>query len=184
MRLLDPQAALSSHSGARSVARRRVHIHGHAYTAWHEPDLTDQWPHHPTQGEGVSPQVECTHVVRLCRLRRALGIIVVEFLRLWTSRSDRASLREGSHCRLAATGAATRAQLHAYPGGGSLRGLPPSVNPSGNNIHTHTQGYIPTTMNDERQGDLSPVHYHRVEALVIGGAAGKQLPYGIRTPHQ
>ena len=48
------------------------------------------------------------------------------------------SLREGSHCRLAATGAATRAQLHAYPGGGSLRGLPPSVNPSGNNIHTHT----------------------------------------------
>ena len=25
-----------------------------------------------------------------------------------------------------------------YPGGGSLRGLPPSVNPSGNNIHTHT----------------------------------------------
>ena len=35
-------------------------------------------PHHPTQGEGVSPQVECTHVVRLCRLRRALGIIVVE----------------------------------------------------------------------------------------------------------
>ena len=48
------------------------------------------------------------------------------------------SLREGSHCRLAATGASTRAQLHAYPGGGSLRGLPPSVNPSGNNIHTHT----------------------------------------------
>ena len=37
-------------------------------------------PHHPTQGEGVSPQVECTHVVRLCRLRRALGIIVVESL--------------------------------------------------------------------------------------------------------
>ena len=29
--------------------------------------------------------------------------------------------------RQAATGAATRAQLHAYPGGGSLRGLPPSV---------------------------------------------------------
>ena len=29
-------------------------------------------PHHPTQGEGVSPQVECTHVVRLCRLRRKL----------------------------------------------------------------------------------------------------------------
>ena len=42
MRLLHPRAALSSHSGARSVARRRVHIHEHAYTALHEPDLTDQ----------------------------------------------------------------------------------------------------------------------------------------------
>ena len=42
MRLLHPRAALSSHSGARSVARRRVHIHEHVYTAWHEPDLTDQ----------------------------------------------------------------------------------------------------------------------------------------------
>ena len=43
MRLLHPRAALSSHSGARSVARRRMHIHEHAYTAWHEPDLlTDQ----------------------------------------------------------------------------------------------------------------------------------------------
>ena len=38
--------------------------------------------------------------------------------------------------------------------------------------------------NHERQGDLSPVHYHRVEALIIGGAAGKQLPYGIRTPRK
>ena len=63
-------------------------------------------------------------------------------LRLCSSRSDSASLSEGSHCRLAATGAATRAQLHAYPGGGSLRGLPPSVNPSGNNIHTHTHTHI------------------------------------------
>ena len=48
-------------------------------------------PHHPTQGEGVSPQVECTHVVRLCRLRRALGIIVEKFFACarGTSRSDR-----------------------------------------------------------------------------------------------
>ena len=34
-------------------------------------------PHHPTQGEGVSPQVECTHVVRLFRLRRTLMVSVV-----------------------------------------------------------------------------------------------------------
>ena len=34
-------------------------------------------PHHPTQGEGVSPQVECTHVVRLFRLSRALMVSVV-----------------------------------------------------------------------------------------------------------
>ena len=75
-------------------------------------------------------------------MRRAVGIIVEKFFAFarGTSRSDRASLREGSHCRLAAAGAAARAQLHAYPGGGSLRGLPPSVNPSGNNIHTHTAG--------------------------------------------
>ena len=97
-------------------------------------------PHHPTQGEGVSPQVECTHVVRLCRSRRALGIIVEKFFACaYGPPGQTDSLREGSHCRLAATGAATRAQLHAYPGGGSLRGLPPSVNPSGDNIHTHTQ---------------------------------------------
>ena len=96
-------------------------------------------PHHPTQGEGVSPQVECTHVVRLCRLRHTLGIIVEKFFACaYGPPGQTDSLREGSHCRLAATGAATRAQLHAYPGGGSLRGLPPSVNPSGNNIHTHT----------------------------------------------
>ena len=78
-------------------------------------------PHHPTQGEGVSPQVECTHVARLCRLRRTLGIIVEKFFACAygpPARSDRVSLREGSHCRLAAAGAATRAQLHAYPGGG------------------------------------------------------------------
>ena len=97
-------------------------------------------PHHPTQGEGVSPQVECTHVVRLFRLRRTLMVsVVVESspaLAVPPGQTD--SRREGSHCRLAATGAATRAQLHAYPGGGNLRGLPPSVNPSGNNIHTHT----------------------------------------------
>ena len=93
-------------------------------------------PHHPTQGEGVSPQVECTHVVRLFRLRRTLMVsVVVESspaLAVPPGQTD--SRREGSHCRLAAAGAATRAQLHAYPGGGSLRGLPPSVNPSGNNI--------------------------------------------------
>ena len=34
-------------------------------------------PHHPTQGEGVSPQVECAHVVRLFRLRRTLMVSVV-----------------------------------------------------------------------------------------------------------
>ena len=47
-------------------------------------------PHHPTQGEGVSPQVECTHVVRLCRLRRALGITpglaLFDYLSFLTSR--------------------------------------------------------------------------------------------------
>ena len=36
-------------------------------------------PHHPTQGEGVSPQVECTHVVLLYRLPCALGIVVEKF---------------------------------------------------------------------------------------------------------
>ena len=94
MRLLHPRAALSSHSGARSVARRRVHIHEHAYTAWHEPDLTGiSDPHHPTQGEGASPQVECTHVVRLFRLRRTLmvSVVVESSPALMASRSDRQS---------------------------------------------------------------------------------------------
>ena len=48
-------------------------------------------PHHPTQGEGVSPQVECTHVVRLCRLRRTLmvSVVVESSPALMASRSDR-----------------------------------------------------------------------------------------------
>ena len=64
-------------------------------------------PHHPTQGEGLSPQVECTHVVGLCRLRCVLGTIVEKFFAFarGISTSDRASLiRAGSHCRLAAAG--------------------------------------------------------------------------------
>ena len=51
-----------------------IHITRGTSLTWRISD-----PHHPTQGEGVSPQVECTHVVRLCRLRRTLGIIVEKF---------------------------------------------------------------------------------------------------------
>ena len=55
------------------------------------------------------------------------GIIVAKFFACaqGTSRPDRVSLREGSHCCLAAAGVAARAQLHAYPGAGSWGALPP-----------------------------------------------------------
>ena len=73
-------------------------------------------PHHPMQGEGVSPQVECTHIVRLYRLCRALGIVCVRVC-------------------VCVCG--------CYYHWGSLRGLTPSVNPGGNNIHTHTHTHPP-----------------------------------------
>ena len=84
-------------------------------------------PHTPLSGHRLGLETQCTHVVRLCRLRRALGIIVEKFFACarGTSRPERVSLREGSHCCLAAAGAAARAQLHAYPGGGSWGAFPP-----------------------------------------------------------
>ena len=73
-----PLSGFSSQEMSRKVPRSHPHT-----TSMHIPRGTSlTWrisdPHHPTQGEGVSPQVECTHVVWLYRLRRALGIIVVE----------------------------------------------------------------------------------------------------------
>ena len=139
MRLLD-NGGHSHRTGARSVSRRRVHFHEHPYTRGTSLTCRISDLPHPTRVCGASPQVECAHVVRLCRLHRALGIIVVEFFAGACVPPGQTGSVLGRVAPLSPRGGrgCDRALLHAYPGGGSLRGLPPSVNPSGNNIHTHT----------------------------------------------
>ena len=107
-------------------------------------------PQPPLPGHRLGLETQCTHRTPFGTLLRRGASYSGGFFACarGTSKPGRVSLREGSHCCLAAAGASARAQLHAYPDGGSWEAFPPPVSPSGNSLHTHTRVAVclqPTT---------------------------------------